>query len=162
MPGEIPTDDREGQHNAAGNPFKLGDFSIDEYEPIKVVCIGAGFSGITAGIRCVSLDTLTRKHGLTRRAKIPAAYTQCTADDLRQERRCRWNMVHQQVPVRHISLSYSERTHSLRISHAAAWHAIYPRTAYVCHLLRCPPSFTVPPQVPTHIRAQGARPMCRI
>ncbi len=31
--------------------FKLGDFSIDEYRPIKVVAIGTGFSGIIAGIR---------------------------------------------------------------------------------------------------------------
>lgn len=31
--------------------FKLGTFSIDEYRPIKVVVIGAGFSGIIAGIR---------------------------------------------------------------------------------------------------------------
>jgi len=29
----------------------LGAFSIDEYKPLKVVVIGAGFSGITAGIR---------------------------------------------------------------------------------------------------------------
>ena len=29
----------------------LGDFCIDEYDPIKVIVIGAGFSGITAGIR---------------------------------------------------------------------------------------------------------------
>lgn len=31
--------------------FNLGDFSIDEYRPMKVIIIGAGFSGITAGIR---------------------------------------------------------------------------------------------------------------
>ena len=33
--------------------FALGGFSIDEYKPIKVIVIGAGFSGILAGIRCV-------------------------------------------------------------------------------------------------------------
>ena len=33
--------------------FPLGAFSVDEYKPIKVVVIGAGFSGILAGIRCV-------------------------------------------------------------------------------------------------------------
>ena len=32
-------------------PFKLGTFCIDEYRPLKVVVIGTGFSGITAGIR---------------------------------------------------------------------------------------------------------------
>ncbi|TBU26545.1 FAD/NAD(P)-binding domain-containing protein [Dichomitus squalens] len=31
--------------------FTLGRFSIDEYKPIKVIVIGAGFSGILAGIR---------------------------------------------------------------------------------------------------------------
>ena len=29
----------------------LGDFAVDEYAPIKVVVIGAGFGGILAGIR---------------------------------------------------------------------------------------------------------------
>lgn len=32
-------------------PFTLGDFCIDEYRPVKVIVIGAGFSGITAGVR---------------------------------------------------------------------------------------------------------------
>lgn len=32
--------------------FELGDFSIEEYRPMKVVVVGAGFSGIAAGIRC--------------------------------------------------------------------------------------------------------------
>ena len=31
--------------------FKLGDFAVDEYRPIRVIVIGAGFSGILAGIR---------------------------------------------------------------------------------------------------------------
>ncbi|KAI0942198.1 hypothetical protein AcW1_002883 [Taiwanofungus camphoratus] len=31
--------------------FRLGDFCIDEYKPLKVVVIGAGFSGVIAGIR---------------------------------------------------------------------------------------------------------------
>ncbi|RPD58021.1 flavin-binding monooxygenase [Lentinus tigrinus ALCF2SS1-7] len=31
--------------------IELGEFSIDEYRPIKVIVIGAGFSGILAGIR---------------------------------------------------------------------------------------------------------------
>ncbi|KZT07846.1 FAD/NAD(P)-binding domain-containing protein [Laetiporus sulphureus 93-53] len=33
------------------NSFQLGDFAIDDYRPIKVVVIGAGYSGIIAGIR---------------------------------------------------------------------------------------------------------------
>ncbi|KAL1943924.1 hypothetical protein VTO73DRAFT_3742 [Trametes versicolor] len=32
-------------------PYAIGDFSIDEYRPVKVIVIGAGFGGITAGIR---------------------------------------------------------------------------------------------------------------
>ncbi|CDO72702.1 hypothetical protein BN946_scf184985.g122 [Trametes cinnabarina] len=32
-------------------PYTLGEFCIDEYRPIKVIVVGAGFSGITAGIR---------------------------------------------------------------------------------------------------------------
>ncbi|ETW86440.1 hypothetical protein HETIRDRAFT_58532 [Heterobasidion irregulare TC 32-1] len=35
----------------AKEAFQTGDFAIDEYRPMKVVCIGAGFSGIIAGIR---------------------------------------------------------------------------------------------------------------
>ena len=34
--------------------FTLGAFSVDEYQPVKVIVIGAGFSGILAGIRFVS------------------------------------------------------------------------------------------------------------
>lgn len=33
----------------------LGQFAIDEDRPIKVVVIGAGYSGIAAGIRYVKL-----------------------------------------------------------------------------------------------------------
>lgn len=31
--------------------YTLGDFCIDEHRPLKVIVIGAGFGGITAGIR---------------------------------------------------------------------------------------------------------------
>lgn len=44
--------------DADSSSFKLGDFSIDEYRPMKVVVIGAGFSGIIAGIRCVTCDLM--------------------------------------------------------------------------------------------------------
>ncbi|KZT12304.1 FAD/NAD-binding domain-containing protein [Laetiporus sulphureus 93-53] len=37
--------------NGSQSGFKLGDFSIDEYRPMKVIVIGAGYSGIIAGIR---------------------------------------------------------------------------------------------------------------
>ncbi len=35
--------------------IELGAFAIDEYRPIKVIVIGAGFSGILAGIRYARL-----------------------------------------------------------------------------------------------------------
>ncbi|KAJ7597765.1 FAD/NAD-binding domain-containing protein [Mycena floridula] len=39
-------------HDTLDTPrFNLGDFCIDEPRPMKVVVIGAGYSGITAGIR---------------------------------------------------------------------------------------------------------------
>jgi len=31
--------------------FKLGNFAIDEYRPLRVAVIGAGYSGVIAGIR---------------------------------------------------------------------------------------------------------------
>jgi len=37
-----------------GSKFRLGDFAVDGHRPIKVVAIGAGFSGIIAGIRLVN------------------------------------------------------------------------------------------------------------
>lgn len=37
--------------SANGTAFRLGDFSIDDCRPMKVVVIGAGFTGIIAGIR---------------------------------------------------------------------------------------------------------------
>ena len=36
--------------------FDLGGFAIDEYRPIKVICVGAGFTGILAGIRCACVS----------------------------------------------------------------------------------------------------------
>ncbi|KAI0720658.1 FAD/NAD-binding domain-containing protein [Fomitopsis betulina] len=50
MPDETPTPNHP-ENTAPERPFKLGDFSIDKHKPIKVVCIGAGYSGIIAGIR---------------------------------------------------------------------------------------------------------------
>ncbi|KAH9888553.1 FAD/NAD-P-binding domain-containing protein [Cubamyces lactineus] len=36
---------------ANGAPLVLGNFCVDEYRPMKVLVMGAGYSGITAGIR---------------------------------------------------------------------------------------------------------------
>ena len=36
--------------------FAVGDFSLDEYRPIRVAVIGAGISGIVAGVRYVRLE----------------------------------------------------------------------------------------------------------
>ena len=40
-------------HDHDGSDFVLLDKSIDEPRPLKVVCIGAGFSGVMCGIRYV-------------------------------------------------------------------------------------------------------------
>ena len=45
LPPSVATNGR------AQSGFKLGSASIDEYRTMKVVVIGAGFSGIIAGIR---------------------------------------------------------------------------------------------------------------
>ncbi|KAL1676307.1 hypothetical protein EV122DRAFT_280182 [Schizophyllum commune] len=42
---QVPSEDRKD------SAFELGDFAIDEPRPMKVVVIGAGYSGIIAGIR---------------------------------------------------------------------------------------------------------------
>lgn len=54
--------------------FVSGKFSIDEPRPIKVVVIGAGYSGIIAGIRCVHNRRMQDTHddivaGFLRRSK---------------------------------------------------------------------------------------------
>ncbi|KAI0315332.1 FAD/NAD-binding domain-containing protein [Amylostereum chailletii] len=41
----------DADERKAADAYRLGDFCIDEDRPMKVVCIGAGFSGIIAGIR---------------------------------------------------------------------------------------------------------------
>lgn len=51
-PANIVSELSETSPPPNGTPFKLGDFCIDEYRPLKVVVIGTGFSGILAGIRC--------------------------------------------------------------------------------------------------------------
>ncbi len=47
-----------GHTNGHVVELQLGDFCIDEYKPLKVIVIGAGFSGIAAGIRYV-LNTIS-------------------------------------------------------------------------------------------------------
>ncbi|KAA1477245.1 FAD/NAD-binding domain-containing protein [Dentipellis sp. KUC8613] len=48
--GKATTADSNGAANGLKNK-DLGEHAIDEYRPMKVVCIGAGYSGIVAGIR---------------------------------------------------------------------------------------------------------------
>ncbi|OBZ65862.1 putative sterigmatocystin biosynthesis monooxygenase stcW [Grifola frondosa] len=48
-----------------GQHFTPGTFSIDEYKPLKVVVIGAGFSGIIAGISGLSCDIPSHCYQLT-------------------------------------------------------------------------------------------------
>lgn len=51
--GPLPlgVDPSQRRRMPAETGFKLGDPSIDEDRPFKVVVIGAGFSGVIAGIR---------------------------------------------------------------------------------------------------------------
>lgn len=52
-----PTDEEiTRSDNTTNTGLRLGASSIDEDRPFKVVVIGAGFSGITAGIRFVSFS----------------------------------------------------------------------------------------------------------
>ena len=51
MPTKGTTPDRAAEGVSDNGTFKLGDFAVDEYRPIRVIVIGAGFSGILAGIR---------------------------------------------------------------------------------------------------------------
>ncbi|KAI0364846.1 FAD/NAD-P-binding domain-containing protein [Pilatotrama ljubarskyi] len=51
MPGGSISRVSEPNAGSEPAPYSLGDFCIDEYKPIKVIVIGAGFSGITAGVR---------------------------------------------------------------------------------------------------------------
>lgn len=47
-----PEDDQETKKpDPDRTTFQLGDFPIDAARPLKVLVIGAGFSGIAAGIR---------------------------------------------------------------------------------------------------------------
>ena len=72
--------------------FELGDFSIDEYRPVRVVVIGAGFSGILAGIRCVAQYSSVLR--LTHFAlQVPAEDIKRRADYIREERGRRGHMV---------------------------------------------------------------------
>ncbi|KAF8900786.1 hypothetical protein CPB85DRAFT_1324906 [Mucidula mucida] len=43
--------DHSHTNGVADTTFQLGNFSIDEHRPMKVVVVGAGYSGIIAGIR---------------------------------------------------------------------------------------------------------------
>ncbi|KAF5345212.1 hypothetical protein D9758_009659 [Tetrapyrgos nigripes] len=50
-PGLVNDAQVNGATSSTSTAFKAGDFISDEPRPMKVVVIGAGFSGITAGIR---------------------------------------------------------------------------------------------------------------
>ncbi|KAF7343045.1 FAD/NAD-P-binding domain-containing protein [Mycena venus] len=50
-PVAAPSADSEPVPPQTEEPYSAGEFSIDDYRPMKVICIGAGFSGILAAIR---------------------------------------------------------------------------------------------------------------
>ncbi|KAJ8480894.1 hypothetical protein ONZ51_g6367 [Trametes cubensis] len=47
----LDTSNHKSDNGSPASAFTLGDFCIDEYKPIKVIVIGAGISGLLAGIR---------------------------------------------------------------------------------------------------------------
>ena len=51
-------DQEQLYQGTAAHPFSANDFAIDDYREMKVIAIGAGMSGILAGIRFA-----TRRHG---------------------------------------------------------------------------------------------------
>ena len=48
-----PLPDAQGKA-AQEDLSRMAQFSIDEYRPMKVIVIGAGFTGVAAAIRCVN------------------------------------------------------------------------------------------------------------
>lgn len=84
-------------------PSTKPDFSVDEYRPIKVVCIGAGFAGIVAGIRWVeSRDpTCTIVVTMCNTPVVPQFYPEDSEPgsyNLREGGWHRWNLVCEQIP----------------------------------------------------------------
>ena len=71
--GSVPN----GDSHEPDYELKLGDFSIDEYRPFKVIVIGAGFSGIAAGIRYVKYAFRTVEFGL-KVTQVQAVYSKFT------------------------------------------------------------------------------------
>ncbi|KAJ7732053.1 FAD/NAD-P-binding domain-containing protein [Mycena maculata] len=47
----VPVDSPPAAGTASEEPYSTGEFSVDDYRQIKVICIGAGFSGILSAIR---------------------------------------------------------------------------------------------------------------
>ncbi|KAJ7175158.1 FAD/NAD-P-binding domain-containing protein [Mycena crocata] len=50
-PPASPTTSETSPAPPSDEPYSTGDRSIDDYRPVKVICIGAGFSGILCAIR---------------------------------------------------------------------------------------------------------------
>ncbi|KAJ6548136.1 FAD/NAD-binding domain-containing protein [Mycena vulgaris] len=48
---DVPTTTSLDSSPASAEPYCIGNFAVDDYRPIKVICIGAGFSGILCAIR---------------------------------------------------------------------------------------------------------------
>lgn len=52
LPADTPTIDSNGLPNGAtSSQFQLRDSPIENFRPLKVIVIGAGYSGIYCGIR---------------------------------------------------------------------------------------------------------------
>ena len=79
--------------------FDLGDFAIDEYRPIKVICVGAGLTGILAGIRSAILFIRGKNSVADICNQVPTESTKRGFDHLRAKQWYRRDVVHKQIPV---------------------------------------------------------------
>jgi hypothetical protein len=52
LPADIPTVETDGSTNPTGrSPFVLRDAPVENLRPLKVIVVGAGYSGVYCGIR---------------------------------------------------------------------------------------------------------------
>ncbi len=101
LPPAAMSPDQSPNHTDANHrQFTPGNFAIDEYRPIRVAVIGAGISGIVAGVRYVSVSMIGSSDWLISRGKVSAESAERGTDNIREGRRRRRNVVQEPLPVR--------------------------------------------------------------
>ena len=79
---KAPVDAKTNSNPTTKETFKLGDFAVDEYKPVRVIVIGAGFSGILAGIRQVQPSPNPAAVAESTIPQVPSEDRQCRASHL--------------------------------------------------------------------------------